>query len=151
MSWSLARTLAIVGACATGAAAQPAEKASQGTSVVKVSGCVERADQLTSAGGQAQALDVDSLTFVLMRTTRPPSPADPAPVGTSGSVDPAPGPSYWLDAPADRLTGHVGHEVEVSGTIAAPGAVPAVGAAPLASAPRLKVDAITTLSETCKR
>jgi hypothetical protein len=149
MSWSITRTLAIVAACATGAAAQQAEKAPQATSVVKVSGCVERADQLTSTGGPAQALDVDSLTFVLMRASRPSLPADPAPVGTSGTVDSVPGLSYWLDAPADKLTGHVGHEVEVSGTISA-GATHA-SAGPLASAPRLKVDAVAMISDTCKR
>lgn len=124
---------------------------------VTVSGCVERADQLTGARG-GQALDTDSLSFVLMRSARevpeaPPAstPRSDSPIGTSG-VAPELGDVFWLDAPVDQLTPQVGHEVEVSGSVTV--RLPRSGdaaASSLATAPRMKVEQIKTTAETCSR
>jgi len=161
MAWTIVRVVAVAGTCVVAARAQQPAPNELPASRVTITGCVERADQLTGAGAGSQALDTDSLSFVLMRSSReaPPMPpassaassANSSPVGTSG-VTPELGDVFWLDAPADKLTAQVGHEVKVSGTVSL--RLPRSGdtaASSLATAPRMKVDDITTTAETCPR
>jgi hypothetical protein len=60
---------------------------------------------------------------------------------------------YRLDAEAAKLNPHVGHKVEVTGALDAPATpAPAIADPPSAEhAPRLKVDTVKMLSETCAR
>ena len=116
------------------------------TSRVTVSGCVERADQLA---GNAATTTVDSLSFVLVK------PKPETPTGTSGSVTAdattlASDRLYRLDGPVEELNPHVGHKVEVSGTIAEAPTAPA-GASSSTNAPRLKVESVKMLDVTCRR
>jgi hypothetical protein len=83
-----------------------------------------------------------------------PGPADETKaVGTSGTNPVARGNSYRLDADIKTLNPHVGHKVEVTGTVEAPAAPTAEAADPSspAAASRLKVDRIKMVAETCAR
>jgi hypothetical protein len=117
---------------------------------ITVTGCVERADQV--AGATAAAAVVDSLNFMLIHVEN--SPADAArPAGTSGTKGDEKGTSYKLDGDVATLNPHVGQKVEVSGTLLGQTATTTDAANPSspANAPRLKVDSIKMLSETCAR
>ena len=111
---------------------------------VTLSGCVERADQV--AAPASAGTTVDSLSFVLINT--------PQQVGTTGSAG-APSKEasmdkgYRLDAEAGKLTPHVGHKVEIAGTVVEPAMT--TGTASAANGPKVKVDTIKMLSETCAR
>lgn len=119
-----------------------------------LTGCVERADEL--GGNGTAAATVDSLSFVLIHASKGTAAEAPAPTGTSGTSDTRPTPKgsiYRLDGAVAALNPHVGHKVEVSGTLEA---ASAAGADPsdsqsAANAPRIKVSGVKMLSETCAR
>jgi hypothetical protein len=121
---------------------------------VTLIGCVERADQLTSAAG-ASAETADSQSFVLMKADAAGASASErsAAVGTSGAI----GPMYRLVGKASDLNTHVGQKVEVTGTREASDAANAAAQAAnatnpsAANAPRLRVESLRTLAETCPR
>ena len=122
---------------------------------VTVTGCVERADQVAPTG--TLGTTVDSLDFVLIASNDNPSPAATGTAGTSGSTPgepttPAAGPMYKLDAETGKLNPHVGHKVEVSGTLEKAADVSGSPATdPLAAARTLKVDSVKMLAATCPR
>jgi hypothetical protein len=112
---------------------------------ITISGCVERADQV--AAPASAGTTVDSLSFVLINTP-------PQQVGTTGSAgaankDASMEKGYRLDAEVGKLNPHVGHKVEIAGTVAEPAM--ATGTASAANGPKVKVDTIKMLSETCAR
>jgi hypothetical protein len=119
--------------------------ASKAGDKITISGCVERADQVAppaSAGTTA-----DSLSFVLISTP-------PERVGTTGSAGAenrgaSMDKGYRLDAEVGKLNPHVGHKVEIAGTVVEPAA--ATGAASAANGPKVKVDSIKMVAETCAR
>jgi hypothetical protein len=124
----------------------PDQKSSSEANRVTVSGCVERADQMQSA---AATTTVDSLSFVLIK------PTAGKPIGTSGAVDVGSDAAnsdrmYRLDAPIEQLNPHVGHKVEITGTVVDSATAPA-GAGSSTNAPRLKVDSVKMLDPTCPR
>ncbi|HZR22903.1 MAG TPA: hypothetical protein VFA59_04890 [Vicinamibacterales bacterium] len=126
----------------------PEQVPSSNTNRVTVSGCVERADQLQSASATTT---VDSLSFVLIK------PTVEKPIATSGSSEITADPKsptsdrmYRLDAPVEQLNLHVGHKVEVTGTIADNATAPA-GAGSTTNAPRLKVESVKMVDATCPR
>jgi hypothetical protein len=109
-----------------------------------VTGCIERADQLQGAG--TAGTTADSQQFVLIR----------AQVG-SGKTTAKPsakslGPMYRLVADAQKLNPHVGHKVEIVGTVEAASDTRAssTDASP-STAARLTVQSIKMLAETCGR
>lgn len=115
---------------------------------VTVTGCVERADQVASGASTTTA---DSLSFMLIHAAVG-TTAD-APKGTSGTSDTRPvakGSMYRLDGDVATLNPHVGHKVEVTGTVVAPTS-PDAGDPTPANAPRMKVDRVKMVSETCDR
>lgn len=123
-----------------------AQKKTDATDRVTLSGCIERADQLA---GNAATTTVDSLTFVLVQ------PKAEAPTGTSGTATPdrasaAATRMYRLDGRVEELNPHVGQKVEVSGTVAETPTAPA-GAGSSTNAPRLKVESVKMLAPTCPR
>jgi hypothetical protein len=118
---------------------------------VTLTGCVDRADDAPAAAATAAA-DVDSLSFVLTHAVKG-AGADlkSETVGTSGrAVEPVKGATYRLDAPVEKLNGHVGHKVEVTGTLDTT-AAPKSGDTAATSAPSLKVATVKMLDETCAR
>ena len=78
-----------------------------------------------------------------------------APVATSGAAGAAAGAkaSYRLDGTESTLTPHVGHKVEITGTVEEPRGASAAagGASASANAPAgtLKVDSVKMVSTTC--
>ena len=136
--WLIAAALA---AQTTQAAPQP--KATGKTpDKITITGCVERADQVASPAATL-GTTVDSLTFVL-RT--PPTET----VGTSGSARPATDRGYRLDGDIAKINPHVGHKVEISGYVTEPAAT-ASGTAGSAEGPKVKVESIRMIAETCGR
>jgi len=133
------------------------------SSTVVMTGCVERADQLTPSSGSPVGNSVDSLDFVLTHAQLGDSahPVTPAPTGTSGSASPAGtdngiGSMYKLDGQLETINPHVGHHVEITGTRepSATGAKPPSATAvnpSAANAPTIKVMSMRMLSETCAR
>ena len=120
---------------------------------VTLTGCIERADQLTPAGTSAET--ADSQSFVLMKADATGASASEtrSAVGTSGAV----GPMYRLVGKASDLNTHVGQKVEVTGTREASDAANAAAQAAnatnpsAANAPRLRVESVKMLAETCPR
>lgn len=137
----------------TAAPAPQAPSASASASAdkkVTLSGCIER--QPASA---AAVTGTPTMPFTLANA----SPAGAkAPVGTSGgatgAASAAAGKSYRLDAAESVLSPHVGHKVEVTGTIEEESASPAAGAgaagASSAAAAKLKVDSVKMVSTSCQ-
>jgi hypothetical protein len=124
---------------------------SKGSNTEIVTGCVERADEV--AANASAATTVDSLTFMLIHAAK--GPAADAPKGTSGTSDTRPVPKgsmYRLDGDVSTLNPHVGHKVEVAGTLVAPTTPSADAGDPTpANAPRIKVERVKMISETCDR
>ena len=122
---------------------QPSDK-------VTLTGCVERADQMS--GAATATTTVDSLSFVLIDATS--GGAAEAPKGTAGTTaSTAKGSMYRLAGDMSKLNPHVGHKVEVTGTIdqqAKTSGAPADTPSP-SSAPQLKVVSLKMLAETCAR
>ena len=156
--------------CAAGVAAQSASSASpqgKGSSdaTVRVTGCIERADQVMPLGGAALGTTVDSLEFVLIRAQvagSEPSAATPAPTGTAGVAGAAatskpddPGQMYRLDGATALLNPQVGHRVEISGSrdttsTSADARVDATNPT-AATAPLLRVSSVKMIAETCPK
>ena len=111
---------------------------------ITITGCVERADQMTS-GASTLGTTVDSLSFVLVNI--PPSGT----VGTSGVKGSAATmeKGYRLDADVAKLNPHVGHKVEITGYVNEPAATN--GEAASANGPKVKVESIKMIAETCGR
>jgi len=139
--------------------ARPSEK-------LTMLGCVERADQFSPSGTpSAIASTADSQSFVLIKA-EPPAPAAPStanPVGTSGrvatgdavkQVTSAIGKVYKLEGQRETLNTHVGHKVEVVGTLdpASTAARPPDSQNPsAATSPVLMVESVKMIAEMCPR
>jgi hypothetical protein len=136
-------------------ASQPTPSSSSANKIT-VTGCVQRAisEAPTGTSGVAGAMKPDT-QFVLANAS-----AGSATAGTSGATTPsssamATAPRYRLDdAEQTRIAPHVGHRVEITGTIddasgsATPSATPGATST-AAPAPKLKVDSIKMLASSC--
>lgn len=128
------------GAPQTTAPPQAAPRAAAKADTISVEGCIQRsasATATTGATGTAGSAASES-GFMLMSAAKP--------AGTSGaSAGSAPiASSYRLDAADSKLSPHVGHKVEISGTVE-----PAGASASAAAAPKLKVDNVKMIAATC--
>ncbi|HEV8209904.1 MAG TPA: hypothetical protein VGP77_07265 [Vicinamibacterales bacterium] len=119
---------------------------------ITVTGCVQRAtsDSPTGTSGVAGAAIPDT-QFVLSNAS-----AGTATAATSGATSPlssamATAPRYRLDdAEQAKIAPHVGHKVEVTGTIDPTSPSATAGATSTAApAPKLKVDSVKMLASTC--
>jgi len=149
--WSAACATIVLGVSVGILAQEPA--APQGSKsaagkMITVTGCVAKAEPGTTgtAGAAGAAATEKEAKFVLKDATAKPDSA----AGTAGA-DKAPASAtaseYKLDGDDAKLTPHVGHKVEVTGT-----AAEAKGAAPSASsaAPTLKVDSVKMIASSCQ-
>jgi hypothetical protein len=107
-----------------------------------VTGCVELTEQ--SVVGTSRSLGeggtpVADTTFILTRATLPPSPAAPIPVAATTA---APGPAtYRIDiADEGKLWLHVGHKVEITGTL---------GLTTAGTLPKLQVQSVKLIAPSC--
>ena len=128
-------------------AAQETSSAQTRTSspnAISVTGCVQKADPSsasTTTGAESSAADT-SPKFVLANVMRSGEPA-----GTSGAAGAAranSGPKYPLAGDASKLTPHVGHQVEITGSFESSSSAPGTS-----GAPRLKIDSLRMISEAC--
>ena len=109
---------------------------------ITVTGCIERAPASAvgtsgSTGATApNAASANDTKFVL----------DKASASSSASSIPS---SYRLDSDEAKLMPHVGHEVEVTGTVDEQPAGSATSAGSANMSPRLKVDMVKMLAEHC--
>jgi len=142
--------VAIVCAVTVGLVAQAPSSSStpQASKQVTFSGCVEKA-----AAEPGAAASTPSPTFMLTNV----SPAGgSAAVGTTGSAKPA--AKYRLDADEAKISAHVGHKVEITGTVeesptSTSSATSPSGATASASAsagPKIKVDTVKMVAATCQ-
>ena len=116
---------------------------------ITLTGCVERADQVSAA---TVGTTVDSLSFVLIKATKG-TAADSRTVATGGRPAEANrGNTYRLDADVDTLNPHVGHKVEITGTVTEnrPQA-DAADPSSASNAPKVKVSQVKMIAETCGR
>ena len=108
---------------------------------VVFTGCVQRAAQLP-VGTTGAVGDADVTKFILMKAT------------SATDKDPAAARTYRLDADDSLLTTHVGHKVEITGTLdsAKPSASVTGDPAPpaAAGASKLKVSSVKMIAAACE-
>jgi len=140
MFWLAAAALA-----AQTATAAPQQKPStKAPEKITITGCVERADEVASA--TTPGTTVDSLSFVLINL---PSSGVAGTTGVRGNSSAAADKGYRLDADVAKLNPHVGHKVEITGFVDEPAMTNAAASA--ANGPKVKVETIKMISETCGR
>ena len=150
--WSA--TCAIVLGVSVGVLAQespaPQAGASQSAAAKKitVSGCVAKAEAAQTPTGTAGAAGASAkeAKFVLQDA----SMAGGAAAGTAGAPTTAIASQYKLDGDDAKLTPHVGHKVEITGTVAEAKGATEPPAASAANAPTLKVDNVKMVAPSCK-
>ena len=130
----------------TGSAQSAPRSAAANT--ITVEGCIQRSASASATAGAAGSASSDS-GFILASAMKP--------AGTSGSSASSSAPiasSYKLDADAGKLTPHVGHKVEISGTVQASSsssssASGSASSSSASAAPTLKVDNVKMIAATC--
>jgi hypothetical protein len=154
--WSA--TCAIVLGVSVGVLAQespaPQAGASQSSAAKKitVAGCVAKAEAAQTptgtagAAGAGASASAKEAKFVLQDA----SMAGGATAGTAGAPATAIASQYKLDGDDSKLTPHVGHKVEITGTVAEAKGGTEPPAASAANAPTLKVDSVKMVAPSCK-
>jgi hypothetical protein len=136
----------IVCAVTVGLAAQtPPNSPPQASKQVTFSGCIEKGPSDAAAAPATPAAEARA-TFILTNV----SPAGSGAVGTTGGAKPA--TKYRLDVDDAKIGPHVGHKVEVTGTVdeqPGPASSPSGAAASASAGPKLKVDSIKMVAATC--
>ena len=153
--WS-ATCAAIVLGVSVGILAQDApapQSASQSAAAKKitVTGCVAKTQQAATgtSGSTAAAAGAKEPKFVLSDA----SMSSNATTGTAGTAAPpatAIASEYKLDADDAKLTPHLGHKVEITGTVEESKGATQPPAASAANTPTLKVDNLKMVSPSCK-
>jgi hypothetical protein len=116
--------------------AQPPASAPSSSDKLVVTGCIQRSLQSpVGTTGAAGAAAADASKFILTKAS-PASDATAAPK------------TYRLDAEDSQLTSHVGHKVEITGTLDAATAKPAAGEA--AAPAKLKVASVKMVAASCE-
>ena len=148
-----ALAVAIVSTVTAGLVAQtPSSSAPQSSAAKQVtfSGCIEKAPSDSSAAASTTTASTATPAFILTNA----SPAGTGTVGTAGSAKPA--AKYRLDADAAKLSPHVGHKVEVTGTVdessSASPATSTTTSTPSSSAgmdPKFNVESVKMVAATC--
>lgn len=129
-------------------APQAGASSSAAAKKITVSGCVAKAEAAQTPTGTAGAAGASAkeAKFVLQDAAM----ASGATAGTAGAPATAIASQYKLDADDAKLTPHVGHKVEITGTVAEAKGATEPPAASAASAPTLKVDNVKMVAPSCK-
>jgi hypothetical protein len=129
--------------------AQRAARSSAKANTITVQGCVTPSVNAVSATPDAvgtSGTSVSTATAFILATAMKPA-------GTSGSSAASSAPAasaYQLDVEDSKLIPHVGHKVEISGTLVATPPTTAAASAPGATpSPTLKVATVRMIEETC--
>ena len=142
---------ASIGMLAQEAATPQAGSKSTAAKAITVTGCVGKAEQTaTGTTGTAGATATEKESkFVLSNASMSPS----ATAGTAGAETPsatAIASEYKLDGDDAKLTPHVGHKVEITGTVEETKGATQAPAASAANAPKLKVDTLKMVASSCQ-
>jgi hypothetical protein len=138
--------VALISAVTVGLVAQAPSSSAPQASKVTFSGCIEKAPSESGVSPAAPAEAAAGAKFILSNA----SPAGTGAVGTAGGAKPA--AKYRLDADDAKISPHVGHKVEVTGTVEEqpPAASsPSSAAASSMAAPKLKVDSVKMVAAAC--
>jgi hypothetical protein len=141
----LAATMAVRAQDQTSSQSSSTQSASAKT--LTVTGCVARAEEHPT--GTTGMTGTTESKFVLTNA----SPKTGETAGTSGTTAPeatAIASEYKLDADDAKLTEHVGHKVEISGTVQPPSRAEQKPPASAANAPTLKVDSVKMIASSCQ-
>lgn len=120
---------------------------------ITVTGCLQKAADAVGTTGSTSTSRASDATFVLKSAT----------MGATGTSGTAGAPSsastaneYRLDADDAKLTPHVGHKVEIMGTVEQTSSTSSVttpagqtASASASTAPKLKVDSVKMIAATC--
>jgi hypothetical protein len=127
----------------------PAPQAGSAAKAITVTGCIQRASQAPTGttGTAAPASATKEPQFILANASLSASGT----AGTAGTTPPttAVASEYRLDADEAKLTPHIGHKVEITGTPEAAPRATQPPAASAANAPKLKVDSVKMVAATC--
>jgi hypothetical protein len=128
---------------------------------ITVTGCLQRESSSATAGttGTSGATSASSsASAFVLKVTPPSSPAGSAAGATTGTAG-STATSYKLDADDAKLTPHIGHKVEITGSVdksmsstAPAGSTSAAGGATASAgsnAPKLKVDSVRMIAASC--
>ena len=140
-----------VGILAQDAPAPKAGAQSSAAKTITVTGCVAKAQPAatgTAGAPGAAASAKDEAKFVLSNASLSPSGAAGT-AGTAGAPATAIASEYKLDGDDAKLTPHVGHKVEITGTVQESKGATEAPAASAANAPKLKVDNLKMVSPSC--
>ena len=125
----------------TAAPATPAQRAPASASKkITISGCVARQPE-----GQSASAGAPAMPFSL---TNAAAAGASAPVGTAGASTVA--KTYRLDAAESMISPHVGHKVEITGTVEEQTASAGASASSTVTAPRLKAESVKMVAATCQ-
>ena len=120
-------------------------KSTSGMDKVTVTGCVQRADTAAPTGTSGSTSAASSAPKFILENAKSGSSSSSSTAGTSGSASSATASSYKLDADDAKLTPHVGHKVEISGTVESASSA----ASSSMASPTLKVDSVKMIASTC--
>ena len=140
-------------ACTVGVLAQePPSPQSTTPKTITVSGCVQRAQASPTGttGSTSSASSANEAKFILTNANA----GSGSTAGTSGTASRAgmsAATEYRLDASDAKLSPHVGHKVEITGTLdsASASSQPPTATASGSIAPKLKVDDVKMVAATC--
>ncbi|PYQ75415.1 MAG: hypothetical protein DMG04_07295 [Acidobacteria bacterium] len=149
--WSGTCAATVFGLAAVLAGAQDAPQTRQNSAgkSITVTGCIQRAEQATTgtSGRSAANRGTSETKFLLTNAAMSTSGT----TGTAGTTSRSTAAlsEYRLDADDAKLTPHVGHKVEITGTTEQPPSTTQPPAASAANAPKLKVDNVKMIASTC--
>ena len=131
---------------------QPPSASGGADKAITVTGCVQQAKSAPTGttGSTSPSASANETKFVLTNASMGSGSSGTA--GTAGTSSPpstAVASEYRLDADDAKLTSHVGHKVEITGTIDQPSRATQPPAASAANAPKLKVDSVKMIAATC--
>jgi hypothetical protein len=137
---------------ASGAQTPSTSASSQSANKVTVTGCLEKASGSAASptGTSGAAGASSSAKFVLNNVSSGGSSSSTAgtagTAGASSSSSKSMASSYQLDGEDSKLSPHVGHKVEISGTVDKSGSSASTSAS---SAAKLKVDSVKMIASSC--
>lgn len=138
-----------VGMLAQDAPAPPSASQSAAAKKITVTGCVGKAQQAPTGTAGAAGAAAKETAFVLSDAAM----SSKETTGAAGAAAPsatAIASEYKLDGADAKLTPHVGHKVEITGTVAESKGATQPPAASAANAPTLKVDDLKMVAPSCK-
>jgi hypothetical protein len=146
-------------ACTVGVLAQePPSPQSTTPKTITVSGCVQRAQASPTGttGSTSSAATTTEPKFILTNANSG-SGSTAGTTGTTSRAGMSAATEYRLDAADAKLAPHVGHKVEITGTLdsasgsasASATSQPPTATASASNAPKLKVDDVKMVAPTC--